>query len=431
MKNISICIPTYNRAAKLAQCLEHLCTFQDQDFEIVVGDNDSNDQTGAVVQAFRGRLRHLVSLRHAQNIGFARNMDAVLRRASRKYLYILNDDDMVFENALDLATRLMDADAELVAVVGGYLSLRSLSPDLQMHYDDAVATTVPRGAYASLIGNLNLCDGHPVMRREVFQRHCAYLDRTSALIPLYFRLLSLGKVVAVDKPFFQHRTSAESLTARMAEAWFLDMANADIELAVRQSLGFLPPEALAQARLRLLQTLYLQAARMSVARSQPYLLWLFLMRAAAVDGLPPDVLLQSEFHFSHDILAERWRQLVQDSQFERVHVLEGSRARLWLLALGDARPMVVHEREPDERVIGSGDLMLLDDASDYRSFGEGGAAVLALQDLYGQVRLGRAPCRWDIVNGRFTVHYLNDEDRALLVHPSHGFEVLCAPYSEI
>ena len=47
----------------------------------------------------------------------------------------------------------------------------------------------------------------------------------------------------------------------MAESWFLDMANADIELAAQQALEFLPADALHKARQRLLHNLYFQAIR--------------------------------------------------------------------------------------------------------------------------------------------------------------------------
>ena len=427
MKPISICIPTYNRADKLAQCLEHLCTFTDQDFEVVVGNNCSDDHTDQVVAAYAERLRHLVYLRHPINLGFARNMDALLRRASRDYLYILNDDDIVFENALDLAVQLM-RDPEVVGVVGSYYSLRQLNPDLTVSFEDAVVTTVGHKAYAALLDNLSLCDGHPILRRSAFQRHCAYFDRTGTLIPLYFRLITLGKVLAVDKPFFQHRTTGESLTARMAEAWFLDMANADLELAVEQALEFLPADALVRARQRLLHTLYFQAARMSIARNQPYLLWFFLRRLAGIGALGQDVAILCEYHFSHDMLMERMRRQVQDAQYRRVLVVGGSLCSVLGAQLG-ATVLVCEDVQQAMALRASEDCLWLDDwPQGWSTLAPAG--VFTLVDVLMQVRLTQLPCQVALAGERLQLNFIQPEAQGILSVPNRGFQILCAPYSE-
>jgi glycosyltransferase involved in cell wall biosynthesis len=427
LKPISICIPTYNRADKLAQCLEHLCSFSDQDFEVVIGNNCSDDDTDAVVARYSTRLRHLVYLRHATNLGFARNMDAVLRRATRDCLYILNDDDIVFENALDLALSLMQ-DSEVVGVVGRYYSLRQLNPELTVSFEDAVVTTIGHNAYAALLENLSICDGHPILRRTIYQRHCAYLDRTGTLIPLYFRLISLGKVLAIDRPFFQHRTTGESLTARMAESWFLDMANADLELAVEQALEFLPEGALAKARQRLLNTLYFQAARMSIARHQPYLLWFFLRRLAGIGALGEDVAVLCEHHFSHDMLMERIRRQAQDAQYKHVWVVHGSISSTLARQIG-VEVSVVEGPQEARQLCAAADFVWLDDWPP----GWADAApprVITLMDVLLQIRLTRLPCQVAMAEDRLQLNFIQPDVRSVLLQPNRSFQILCAPYSE-
>jgi glycosyltransferase involved in cell wall biosynthesis len=427
VKQISICIPTFNRADKLSECLEHLCTFSDQSFEVIIGDNCSDDHTATVVATYAQKLKNLIYLKHSENLGFARNMDAVLRRASRDYLYILNDDDIVFENALNLAIQLM-GDPDVVGVVGSYYSLRQLSKTLTVNFENAVVTTVGQHAYAALLNNLSLCDGHPIMRRSVYQRHCSYLDRTGTLIPLYFRLISRGKVLAVDKPFFQHRTTGESLTARMAEAWFLDMANADLELAVQQSLEFLPSDALVKARHRLLHTLYFQAARMSISRKEPYLLWLFLNRLAGIGALDMEVAVLCEYHFMHDVLMERLERQIKDAQYKRVLVVAGSICEK-LLANWDMAKITINSAEeaPELRLLE--DVILLDDWPK----GEVNLAstgVFTLLDLMPQLRLTKFQCQIGVSGDRLHFIFSQPEILSVLSRPHEGFQILCSPYSE-
>lgn len=430
MIDFSICIPSFNRAPLLRRCLAHLAAFEDTRFEVLVGDNASTDGTALVVEEFSPRFTHLVYLRHAENIGFARNMDALLRRATRPFIYILNDDDMVFEQALALAASVMHGTPSVVAVIGQYLSLRQLDDTLRIDYSGAVATLVPKGAQAALLQNLSICDGHPILRREVFERHCAYLDRTGTLIPLYFTLLAHGDLCVIDKPFFQHLTNGNSLTSRMAEAWFLDMANADIELAVASCLERLPPEALAQARQKLLHTLYFQAARMSVGQKSPYLLWMFLRRLTAL-GQPDDaLLLKCEHHFMHDLLVQRITTILRDTQVATVHVVGSPTLDAVLGEVRQNLPLLHCVPFNAAAAHGAGDCVLGADRLPQQD-ADVDARQLVLGELFDQLRLTQQPARLAVNGARVVVHYATAEGQAGLVAPSHAFTVICAPYSEI
>lgn len=430
MNNISICIPTYNRAPYLKQCLEHLAAFRDSSFEVLVGNNASMDDTDKVVGDLSSQFSNFVYLRHVENIGFARNMDALLRRASRQFVYILNDDDFVFESALTLAASLMRANSTMVAVVGKYLSLRSLNSSLQIHYADAVATTIKKGAFSALLENLSLCDGHPIIRRDVFERCCSYLDRTGTLIPLYFSLLQHGDVVAVDKPFFQHRTTGESLTGRMADAWFLDMANVDIELAISQSMPSLPAGVLSGVRQKLLQLLYFQAARMSLNRKAPYLLWLFLRRLIAVEGAAADVLLKCEYHFSHDFLVDRVSTILNDAAFSVVHFVAGDATSVLVAQLAAVTTDIQFKEVNGGTEIGNHDILLVGSSAELSAMAFQSNHSIVLDALFEQVRLTSRPCQLTAEGGRIGVRYTDKDALESLSESSHGFNAICAPYSE-
>src|SRR5689334_7854502 len=93
--DVSICIPTRNRAEMLGGCLDHLRAFTKFSFEVIVGDNASADHTKAVIDAYRDRFQRLVYCRHDADLGFGRNVDSILRLAEGKYVYVLSDDDLL------------------------------------------------------------------------------------------------------------------------------------------------------------------------------------------------------------------------------------------------------------------------------------------------------------------------------------------------
>lgn len=101
---LSICIPTYNRAAYLTDLLESLVREHAADpcgEEVVVhvSDNASTDSTPAVVAAYASRLP-LRALRNPTNIGGERNFARLIDVTEGAYFWLLGDDETVAAGSL-------------------------------------------------------------------------------------------------------------------------------------------------------------------------------------------------------------------------------------------------------------------------------------------------------------------------------------------
>ncbi len=102
---ISIGIPTYNGEKYLAQSIESVLTqlLEDpgQQIEILVSDNTSTDETGAIAKRYVEKFPHIVRYTcNSQNIGYDRNVDNLFKVAKGEYLWLLGDDDMLMPGAL-------------------------------------------------------------------------------------------------------------------------------------------------------------------------------------------------------------------------------------------------------------------------------------------------------------------------------------------
>ncbi|HMR63835.1 MAG TPA: glycosyltransferase family A protein [Anaerolineae bacterium] len=87
----SVILPTYNRAHLLAQALQSVREQTDQDFEIIVVDDASTDQTRSVVDTLASpRLRYI---RNSQNLGAAASRNIAAQQAQGRYLAFLDSDD--------------------------------------------------------------------------------------------------------------------------------------------------------------------------------------------------------------------------------------------------------------------------------------------------------------------------------------------------
>ena len=95
---LSICIPTYCRAAYLREVLESVIKALkgfEKEVEVIVSDNASTDHTDEVLAEFQTRSPHFRASRNSVNIGGEMNFFHVAHLAKGKYIWILGDDDKV------------------------------------------------------------------------------------------------------------------------------------------------------------------------------------------------------------------------------------------------------------------------------------------------------------------------------------------------
>ncbi len=111
---VSVCIPTFNKACHLRDSISSVLGQRFRDFELIVLDDASTDDTPAVVEAFHDpRLRYL---RHPQNIGLVANFSRCLEVAGCEYVTIFHDDDVMMPELLEREVAVLDSSPDVVLV---------------------------------------------------------------------------------------------------------------------------------------------------------------------------------------------------------------------------------------------------------------------------------------------------------------------------
>ena len=102
---LTIAIPTYNRAAKLDKQLAWAVNAIDgrwDEVELIVSDNASPDETPAVCEKWKARSHgNLRVQRQQSNVGLVRNVLACINAARGDFVWVVGDDDTIYDNALD------------------------------------------------------------------------------------------------------------------------------------------------------------------------------------------------------------------------------------------------------------------------------------------------------------------------------------------
>jgi glycosyltransferase involved in cell wall biosynthesis len=105
----SICIPNYNYAQYIGETIQSVLDQSHQNFEIIIADNASTDNSVEVIQSFDDERIRLIQNRY--NIGFAPNLQQVTREAKNDFMILLSSDDRMMPDALEMY-------AEVIALQG-------------------------------------------------------------------------------------------------------------------------------------------------------------------------------------------------------------------------------------------------------------------------------------------------------------------------
>jgi glycosyltransferase involved in cell wall biosynthesis len=90
---LSVCIPTYNRAHCLGAAIESVLSQEFADFELVLVDNASTDNTERVVGSFKdSRIRYR---RYEANVSMYANHNRCVNSASSDWIVFLHSDDLL------------------------------------------------------------------------------------------------------------------------------------------------------------------------------------------------------------------------------------------------------------------------------------------------------------------------------------------------
>jgi glycosyltransferase involved in cell wall biosynthesis len=114
---LSICVPTHNRAEYLHKTLSNLVaieTFQ-FDYEIIVSDDCSTDETPSVAAAFRKKCDRIRHVKQTRNVGAEANLISAFRIARGELVVYLPDDGILIPDAVVAVVQYMDRMQRVVA----------------------------------------------------------------------------------------------------------------------------------------------------------------------------------------------------------------------------------------------------------------------------------------------------------------------------
>ncbi|MGV3585406.1 MAG: glycosyltransferase family 2 protein [Adhaeribacter sp.] len=115
---VSVLVPTYNNAQFLDETIQSVLNQTFPDFELIIVDNQSTDNTEAVVQPYLADAR-VKYYKNATNLGMVGNWNKCLEYAQGTYLKYLCSDDKFHPDLLKKFVTVMEQNPQ-VALVSSY-----------------------------------------------------------------------------------------------------------------------------------------------------------------------------------------------------------------------------------------------------------------------------------------------------------------------
>lgn len=127
--NISIIIATYNSASNIQTCLLNIINQDYQDWECIIVDGNSSDDTISIVKSFitiDSRIRYISETDNGIYDAFNKGY----KLAKGKWIYYLGSDDLIFENAL---SKLINKKAVNSDILYGNISIKFPNHSFLLH----------------------------------------------------------------------------------------------------------------------------------------------------------------------------------------------------------------------------------------------------------------------------------------------------------
>jgi glycosyltransferase involved in cell wall biosynthesis len=120
-KMVSVIIPTYNREALLKRAIESVLNQSYQNFELIIVDDGSKDNTEKLVEEFGIKDERVKYVFQENSGGAAKPKNTGIKVATGEYIAILDDDDEWFLSKLEKQVQYLDEHLDIDIVGCNYL----------------------------------------------------------------------------------------------------------------------------------------------------------------------------------------------------------------------------------------------------------------------------------------------------------------------
>ncbi|MEW4568947.1 glycosyltransferase [Tautonia sp. JC769] len=213
--SVSVVIATYNYGRYLASAIDSVLAQTFQDYEVIVVDDGSTDQTYEVIQPYLDdpRIRYLRN----EHLGQPRTKNAGIKASRGGYVAFLDADDRWLPSKLEKQVFLFEKDPS--CRIGVVYSRRGWIDELGSPIDRGDRTPLRGDVLAPLFYRPFICFSSSMVRRSVLDEVGLFDETTQYSIDydLWLRIALKYQFDFVDEPLTLYRTGHANMSSRQHE----------------------------------------------------------------------------------------------------------------------------------------------------------------------------------------------------------------------
>ena len=228
MPKVTVLLPTYQSEKYLRETLESIFSQTFQNFEVLVVDDRSTDDTLSIIQRFTdSRIRLL----NGPQKGLAEALNCGMCQAAGEYIARIDADDLMVPSRLEKQVAYMDSHPE-VAVCGGWQQYFGRSTYLHAPPEDS------KQCRANLLFRCDLCHSTLMLRRDVFLRNNLFYDSSFAAedFELWTRVLDYGEISNLPEILGYYREDGRSITTAKKD-WLIVQQSEIVAATLKRNLN--------------------------------------------------------------------------------------------------------------------------------------------------------------------------------------------------
>jgi glycosyltransferase involved in cell wall biosynthesis len=211
MPRVSIVVPTYNFANFIGQTIESVLDQSLEDFELLVFDNASTDNTREVLGQFDDpRVQYTCN---EQNLGMYPSVTRAFGVARGEYLVIVGADDILERDFLERAVERLDREPQLSMVHGSAIWIDEQGVPFGALTPGWQATTAGEAAITDMF-RYGFCLTTMVVRARLAKSLMPFNREWEDLADAWYfmNLCFLGDIGFFEEPLVRYRVHQRSLT---------------------------------------------------------------------------------------------------------------------------------------------------------------------------------------------------------------------------
>ena len=236
---VSVIMCCYNEGKYLKDAVESILNQSFDNFEFIIIDDCSTDNTSGIIDFYKNRDKRIVSLRNAPNLGISESANKGIEISKGKYIARMDADDIAAQDRLLKQVALMEENPAVVVCGTNILLIdedKTVIGKIEYKYSD-------REIKKELFMKNPFANPTVMIRKDILSRYSIWYETTypnAEDYQLWFKLAGHGDFRNINEFLLRHRIDFSKKTLK-CKAMVLDTISLRIRYLMKSKRHLFNP----------------------------------------------------------------------------------------------------------------------------------------------------------------------------------------------